>query len=84
MYLSVGDLVYRAYVPNSPGKVVKVFNTVVVVDRHKVYGAVRVKWLDGTETIEAGHHLNKLTTLIEDHRRRLKKHEAKLPALKAL
>ena len=88
MYLNVGDLVYRPYVPQSPGKVIWVFDRSEMVvqpeTKRRLFGAVIVRWLDKTETYEEATQLNKLMHLIEDHRRRLSKHEAKLPALEAL
>ena len=94
----VGDLVYRPYIPQKPGKVIKTFEPIfneetkrlecqVVVHPQtgrKMYGAVIVRWLDGTETYEASTSLNNFAKLIEDHHRRLTKHESKLPALLAL
>jgi len=89
--MKVGNLVYRAYNPRTPGKVVEVFDPRIKVPRLGNFDRpafkwvdAKVKWIDDEETYEEGWNLNSFTKLIEDHRRRLLKHEAKLSALESL
>ena len=83
----VGDVVYRPYLPQNPGAVIKVFDPPArLPDPAKGYRdtppirsyEVEVRWLDKTKTYEQKHQLNDFLTLIEDHRRRLRKHTGKL------
>ena len=83
----VGDVVYKPYLPQNPGKVIEVFDPPVrlpdPVGRWKGDPPIRsyevkVRWLDKTETYEQWPQLNNFLTLIEVHQRRLRKHTGKL------
>lgn len=68
----VGDLVYRAYNIQTPGKIVAVIGPLLP---HKYFTVVDVKWLDGSVERTDNCALNDYNHAIEDHRKKYEKFE---------
>jgi hypothetical protein len=78
----VNDYVYEPYTPQSPGKVLEVYEK---KDEYLSGGyCVRVKFLNGKEKKLLNAHLQSFHLLIEDHKKKLKSHMSKLKAIGAL
>lgn len=75
----VGDFVYMPYSPLKPGKVLKISSP----DKFGCY-TIDVKWINGKTSQHKDFHLRSFTALIDDHKKKLKTHTSKLPALRKL
>jgi len=74
-----GSFVYMPYLPQNPGKIIS-------LNTPDKYGnrSVNVKWLDGKTSQHKAYNLKSFDALIADHKKKLKTHTSKLPALKKL
>ena len=69
----VGTLVYAPYGAQNPGKVIEDLGY-EEVDGRAHYRLVRVKWSNETETTISAAELNDFSALIEDHKKKLRRH----------
>src|SRR4030042_3019083 len=86
--LKVGDFVYSAYTPQSPGKVIRITEGVVRTapsgNTYKEPPTAEIKWLKGKTTIVSVLGLRNFRTLISDHEKKLETHRRTLAKLEAL
>jgi hypothetical protein len=88
MKVEIGDFVYKAYQPQTPGKVVRViegeerFNS--TGKTWKISDRAEIKWIDGTTSIVDMLSLNDFRRLIADHEKKLSTHRLKLTKLEQL
>lgn len=81
----VGKLVYQAYVPQQPGKIVEDLGyPMTPAKRRSSFKNVKVKWLNGKTTTESVAILNDFEALVDDHKRKYEKFSAKAEQLKSL
>ena len=84
----VGDFVYLAYTPQSPGKVIRITEGVVRTapsgNTYKEPPTAEIKWLKGKTTIVSVLGLRNFRTLISDHEKKLETHRRTLAKLEAL
>ncbi|OGM10641.1 hypothetical protein A2Z67_00095 [Candidatus Woesebacteria bacterium RBG_13_36_22] len=78
LHLTPGDLVYRAFRPQKPGKVIS------VVSERLYFNMVSVIWINGETEILSEDSLQNFRELIADHERKLATHRNKLPKLERL
>lgn len=84
----VGQIVYKAYEPLNPGKILSMHKGPSIQEyghgRHPIVNLCIVHFINGkSETIERDH-LNDFAALVEDHARKLDKHAAALVKAAAL
>ena len=88
MQAEVGDFVYKAFKPQTPGKVVRVIEGEMRTDfRGRPYresAKAEVCWLNGTTSIVSMLNIRSFRELIADHERKLETHRSKLERLEAL
>ena len=76
----VGDFVYKPYSPNKAGKVVKVQE-----GDHQCDPLLTIKWLDGTTTEDLIEwRVSDFEALLEDHKKKVRTHQATLKKLEEL
>jgi len=75
----IGDFVYKPYRPQKPGKIIS-------MSAPNKYNSrlADVKWLDGKISQHQTYSLESFIGLINDHKKKLKTHTSKLPALRKL
>ncbi len=90
MQPDVGDFVYVAYTPQSPGKVVRIIEGVVRTARdgsgrqYRDAPTAEIKWLKGGTTIISVLGLRDFRSLIADHEKKLDTHRKTLSRLESL
>jgi len=81
-YVCVGDYVYEAYLPQTPG-VVKDIKKVLIKGTLEDY-EVTVHFVNGTTKVVTDLILRDFNQLIADHQKKLNTHTSKLPLLAKL
>lgn len=76
-----GELVYESYKPAMAGRIVDVVGP---EDHGGFFHVVRVRWVDGSTSDVSTRMISDFASLIEDHRRKLRTHEATLARLEAM
>jgi hypothetical protein len=80
----VGMFVYRAYEATKPGKVIGIIPQTTPKTPGYCEDDLDIKWLDGRVHRYKACSLNDFEALINEHRKKLKTHTSKLPALQKL
>lgn len=84
----IGDFVYKAFRPQTPGKAIEIIEGPThVAGTGKIWkeaDRVRIKWINGEITIENSLFLKDFRALIADHEKKLATHRSKLAKLESL
>jgi hypothetical protein len=92
----VGKRVYENYSPAKAGVITEIVHPVGSpkpvrglsgtegMTQPRIFADVKVKWLNGTTEVVSTSRLNDFDALIEDHKKKLRTHEATLGKLIAL
>jgi hypothetical protein len=84
MQPEVGDFVYKAYTPQSAGKVIRIIEGQMRTTTFKEPPGAEIKWINGTTTIENVLSLRDFRSLIADHEKKLETHKKTLSKLEDL
>jgi hypothetical protein len=88
MQPEVGDFVYKAYTPQTAGKVIRIIEgqmrTALNGNTFKEPPKAEIKWLNGTTTILSVLSLQDFRGLIADHEKKLETHRKTLSRLEEL
>ena len=87
--MKAGDFVYKAYQPQTPGKVIRVMDGEMKHDMAtgktwKTPDRAEVKWINGKTEIVSVLSLQNFRQLIADHEKKQETHKSKLTRLEDL